>query len=126
MSLRTWFNSSPASGSTPAVSSAVAARTRRATARRSWRSRLGAAAGALSGGAGPVFGRTPVAAESLESRTLLTILVGGDEFYYRDFNDNVNRIRLEGNIRVEVVGAEVNEDNNLTLRNLAGRLYRAG
>src|SRR5687768_10915532 len=106
MSLRTWFNSSPASGSAPAVSSAVAARaTRRATARRSWRSRLGAAAGALSGGAGPVFGRTPVAAESLESRTLLTILVGGDEFYYRDFDDNVNRIRLEGNIRVEVVGS---------------------
>ena len=49
--------------------------------------------------------RARVMSESLEQRMLLTTLNGGDVFEYVDVSGEIVRIRLEGNIRAEFIGA---------------------
>lgn len=52
--------------------------------------------------------RSRVMSESLERRMLLTTLNGGDVFEYVDASGEIVRIRLEGNIRAEFIGATAN------------------
>jgi hypothetical protein len=63
--------------------------------------------------------------EPLEQRTLLTTLSGfnDDVFEYRDELDQVIRVKVTGNIRVELIGAQVNRrTNEIALVNLPGSL----
>ena len=83
-----------------------------------------------STGAGP-RGRAPYRGrrfdtESLEPRMLLTTLIGGETFEYVDSSllgsVQLARVRLQGNIRVELVGAAVTSQNQAEIANLAGRI----
>ena len=74
-------------------------------------------------------------AEELESRMLLTTLIGGEEFIYLDNSlpgdvdpgtGQIVRISLEGNIRVEIVGASVTGNNTAEVANLAGLILGPG
>jgi hypothetical protein len=65
--------------------------------------------------------------EQLEQRVLLTTVRGGDVFEYREGTDPENgdviRVRLQGNITAELIGAQVDRrDNTVTLVNLPGEL----
>ena len=60
--------------------------------------------------------------EPLEGRLLLTTLRGGDVFEYVDASDEIVRIRLQGNIAAEVVGARVTSNNTAEATNLPGVL----
>src|SRR5215213_1371742 len=121
MSLRTWFNSW--NDTTPAPTPSTSRRVRGGAPRRLWQSVTGAPFGprdAVRRGPSNRF------AEALEQRTMLTQLVGGQEFYFvqrRNDEALVHRIRLEGNIEVEIVGSAVDENNNISLTNLFGSIY---
>jgi hypothetical protein len=60
--------------------------------------------------------------EFLEPRRLLTTLVGGDVFEFTDAQNNIERIRLFGDITAEVIGAKIQADDTATLINLPGVL----
>jgi hypothetical protein len=61
--------------------------------------------------------------EALESRLLLTTLRGGDTFEYLDASNEIVRIRLQGNITAEIVGASVSGlTNEAEAANLPGNL----
>ncbi|HEV8378742.1 MAG TPA: hypothetical protein VGP99_07815, partial [Tepidisphaeraceae bacterium] len=62
-----------------------------------------------------------VCMEGLENRQLLTTLVGGDVFIYKDSDDNLFRITVLGNTRAEFVAAFVDDQNVVTLGDLAPR-----
>ena len=58
--------------------------------------------------------------EPLENRLLLTTLRGGDTFEYVDASNEIVRIRLQGNIAAEIVGARVTSQNQAEATNLPG------
>ena len=62
-----------------------------------------------------------VCMEGLETRQMLTTLVGGDVFIYKDSADSLFRITVLGNTRAEFVAAAVDANNNVTLGDLAPR-----
>ena len=77
------------------------------------------------GVATPPIGAGRYRVEPLEHRTLLTTLSGFDDdvFEYRDELDQVIRVKVTGNIRVELIGAQVNRrTNEIALVNLPGNL----
>ena len=64
--------------------------------------------------------------ESLEKRILLTTLHGGDTFIFQNEDGNLEEISLSGNITTELIGANVNGNNQVILQNLPGILNGAG
>jgi hypothetical protein len=70
--------------------------------------------------------------EALEERRMLTTLVGGDIFEYRQANGDTVRIVLRGNIVAEAIGASIDNTastpNNQVVRinDLPGTFYNAG
>jgi uncharacterized protein (DUF2141 family) len=63
--------------------------------------------------------------ESLEDRRLLTTLYGGDVFDYQQASGQQVRIDVQGNTVVEVVGAVVDDRNNVLLTDVPGHLFTA-
>src|SRR5688572_22347190 len=70
---------------------------------------------------GGVRAAAPFCSEGLEPRFMLTTLVGGQSFVYVDNSlpgdvesgqGELVRVRVDGNIRVEIVGAAVSGRNN--------------
>lgn len=62
------------------------------------------------------------AIESLEQRLLLTTLHGGDTFLFMNEDAHIEQISLFGNITAEVIGANVDGNNNVVLEDLPGIL----
>ena len=60
--------------------------------------------------------------EALECRRLLTTITGGDTLTFNNEDGILQSVQAIGNITAEVVGANVDGDNNLHLINLPGQL----
>ncbi|MGH7213863.1 MAG: hypothetical protein ACREIT_03775, partial [Tepidisphaeraceae bacterium] len=60
--------------------------------------------------------------EALEPRRLLTTVLPNETFEFADAEGNIVRVRVEGNMIVELIGSVVDDTNTATLVELPGRI----
>ncbi|MDB5332694.1 MAG: hypothetical protein JWP03_3845 [Phycisphaerales bacterium] len=66
------------------------------------------------------------AVETLEPRYMLTTIVGGNTFLFRNQDGHLQEIKAFGNITAEIIGSNVDGGNNVVLEDLPGVLTGPG